>query len=109
MVSDPDNIRVVSGFIPMQPNAIIEKGGTTTRELNKGAFTDEARDRLADAVKAKKPTVVMDKWLMRITYKDKYVFINAVNQMTPSGCFYYDTLNRRPWRYSDAAEAEVIQ
>jgi len=58
-------------------NSSLEFGGERI-DRTKGAFSDEARDALALAVSKRKKTVVMDKWTMSITYRDKYVIIKNI-------------------------------
>ena len=57
------------------------------KELNKGAWSDEGRIKLYEAIVAGKTLVAVDGWNMAITYHGDHVHCNAVNAMTPCGTY----------------------
>jgi hypothetical protein len=90
------------GFIPVASNADIER---EYKNKTKGAFTDEARLKLAYAVKKRRKRVLMDGHDMHINYakvKD-LVWVQRDRAFVPCGYFSYTTLNN----LIEAHEAEV--
>lgn len=91
-------------FKPMDSNKAIETYDPRRQSnLAKGAFSSEARDSLANALKKKPATVQMDGREMQCKWYDDYVYVVAVRGGLPCGTFSYDTLKRRPWRDVDNA------
>jgi hypothetical protein len=84
-------------FLPLASNKAIENYEPQhAHKASKGAFSDEARDALATAVKSKKATVVMDNFTMEIKYYPEYVHVIANNSgRLPCGNFNRDILASR--------------
>lgn len=86
-------------FVALEPNKSIENYDPHRQaNLARGAFSDEAREALAIAVKVKATGVNMDGRRMAITYHKEHVYVVAIDGGLPCGTFSYSTLRQRPWR-----------